>query len=214
VAPNTRVRVEGVRGEQHRLALARGEIAAYIWAPPRRFAVETSSALAVDLGCAYTLSVDAAGRGRVHVTMGWVGFAKDGRESFIPEGAECATRPPVGPGTPYYSDAPAALRASLERLDFERLSARDRDATLARVLEAARSRDAFTLWHLLARTGGAERERVYTRLAALAPPPAGVTPDGVLRGDARMRDLWWNELGLGSTGWWREWEGEWPGEHR
>ena len=66
----------------------RGTIHARIWAPPRFFFVNTPSAVAIDLGCEYTLQVDDAGAGLMRVTPGWVGFESDGRESFVPEGAD------------------------------------------------------------------------------------------------------------------------------
>ena len=64
-------------------------------------------------------------------------------------------------------------------------------------------------WILLSRLEGAERARVFDSLAALVPPPADVTRAGILRGDAAMRDLWWDELGLGSAGFWRLWTSRW-----
>jgi hypothetical protein len=67
-------------------------------------------------------------------------------------------------------------------------------AALDSVLEAARPRDTLTLWHLLARVEGDERARVYERLAALAPPPDGVTREGVLRLDRDMLDAWKAQL--------------------
>ena len=92
------------------MALDRGRIRALIWAPPRYFFVNTPSAVAVDLGCAYTLDVDPRGWGLVHVTSGWVAFEHGERESFIPQDAVCATRPRFGPGTPHYDDASAGAR--------------------------------------------------------------------------------------------------------
>jgi hypothetical protein len=56
------------------MELARGTMHATIWAPPNQFFVETPSTLAVDLGCAYTLTVDEDGGGLVTVLVGWVGF--------------------------------------------------------------------------------------------------------------------------------------------
>src|SRR5205823_7968815 len=87
VEPNSRVRLIRSRPGEHRMALDRGRIAAQIWAPPRYFFVTTPSATAIDLGCAYTLDVDAAGAGMIRVTHGWVAFEYEGRESFIPQGA-------------------------------------------------------------------------------------------------------------------------------
>jgi hypothetical protein len=42
-------------------------------------------------------------------------------------------------------------------------------------------------------------------MAALVPPPDGVTLDAVLRGDRRATDRWWNALGLDDASWWRLW---------
>jgi hypothetical protein len=47
-------------------------------------------------------------------------------------------------------------------------------------------------------------------MAALVPPPVGVTREGILRGEHQMMDQWWNELGLNSASWWRLWKGPWP----
>src|SRR6185295_97269 len=124
--------------------------------------------------------------------------------------AECHTRPGSGPGTPYYKEASASFKSALTKLDFQKLSAAEREAALTTVLSEARKEDAFTLWHLLTRTSGSERTRVYDRLAALVPPPSGVTRDGVLQGDRPMLDRWWDELGLMDTTWWRMWKGPWP----
>ena len=88
-----------------RLSLERGTIHAVIWAPPGQFVVDTPSAVAVDLGCVYTLHVDDSGAGLLRTTMGWVGFKLNGHESFIPAGAVCKTQPKTGPGTPYFEDA-------------------------------------------------------------------------------------------------------------
>ena len=72
--PRTRLRLLNTRVGHHSLELARGTMHATIWAPPNQFFVETPSTLAVDLGCAYTLTVDDEGAGLVSVLVGWVGF--------------------------------------------------------------------------------------------------------------------------------------------
>jgi hypothetical protein len=171
------------------------------------FFVETPSAEAVDLGCAYTLDVDADGAGLLRVEHGWVGFRDNGRESFIPQGAMCATRRGRGPGTPYYSDAPPDFVRALAALDFG--GAGGRAQALEAALSLARSRDALSLWHLLTRTRRDERGQVFDRLSQLAPPPAGVTREGVLAGNHAMLDAWWDTLGLESASWWRMWETPW-----
>jgi FecR protein len=209
VDPNTRLQLVQARGREHRMALEKGTIHAQIWAPPKFFVVDTPSAVATDLGCAYTLQVDPSGAGLVRVTSGWVGFEYKGRESFIPEQAVCPTRPGVGPGTPYYEDAPAGYAAALTILDFGLPGDAARAAALETVLSTTRKRDALTLWHLLMRGTMDERRRVFDRMAALVPPPAGVTKEAVLREDRRATDRWWNALGLDNASWWRLWIRQW-----
>jgi FecR protein len=208
VESNTRVQMVGARGGEHRLSLAEGRIQATIWAPPRFFFVETPSAVAVDLGCAYTLDVDPQGAGLLRVLHGWVGFEHEGRESFIPEQALCRTRPRVGPGTPYFENAPRALVDALAAIDFGDAAAKR--AALDVALAVARRADALSLWHLLTRVERGDVGRVYDRLAGLVPPPDGVTREGIARGNRRMLDEWWNELGLRSASWWRLWKAPWP----
>ncbi len=210
VDPGTRVRLVTTRAGEHRLQLAQGTLHALIWAPPGQFFVDTPSSTAVDLGCAYTLQVDQTGAGLVRVTTGWVGFEFRGREAFIPAGAVCATRPGVGPGTPYYEDMPAATRDALATLDFGHATSDARAAALTRVLTDAREHDAVTLWHLLSRVeSSAERDRVFDRLASLVPPPEGVTRDSIRAGNREMLDRWWDRLGLGDADWWRMWKQPW-----
>lgn len=190
IGPNSRVRLLGTRSTEHRLALQRGRLHAMINAPPRLFIVETPSATAIDLGCSYTLEVDDAGRSRLHVTSGWVALVLRGREAIVPAGAVCLTEPGKGPGTPYFDDASPEFRAALTRIDFQGGGAKDLNVLLAE----AREYDTLTLWHLLSRLRGAERARVYDRMASLIPPPNGVTRAGVLKLNRAMLELWKQEL--------------------
>jgi hypothetical protein len=209
--PSTRLRLLTMGAGLKRIALDRGTIHTYIWASPGEFVVDTPSAMTVDLGCAYTLQVDDSGAGMVRTSMGWVGFKLNNHEAFIPAGAACATRPKVGPGTPYFEDASAEFRSALARFDFEDSTPPQRARDVAIVLGAARKRDALTLWHLLPRVDQGHRVLVYDRLRQLAPPPRGVSKEGVFRLDQPMLDLWWNELGFDDISVWRHWERSWAG---
>ncbi|MDT4968847.1 MAG: hypothetical protein QOJ64_3584 [Acidobacteriota bacterium] len=186
IEPNSRVQLVGTNSREHRLAMTQGRLHAMISAPPRLFIVETPSAVAIDLGCSYTLEVDKIGRSILHVTSGWVELESKGRESIVPAGAECITQPGKGPGTPYFDDASGKFRDALTQLDFHNGGAR----ALAVILAESRADDTLTLWHLLSRTRGPDRSRVYDRMAALVAPPTGVTRDGVLRLDKGMLGLW------------------------
>lgn len=211
VEQSTRLRLMTKGVGLNRIALDRGTIQVFIWATPGQFVVDTPSARTVDLGCAYSLQVDDSGAGLVRTSMGWIGFTLNGHESFIPAGAACATRPKTGPGTPYFEDASPEFRAALSRFDFDDSTAQQRAADLAIVLHSSRPRDAFTLWHLMMRVDQNQRSLVYERLRGLAPPPAGVTREGILRLDQPMLDLWWNQLGFDNISIWRRWERSWSG---
>jgi FecR protein len=200
LGPDSEMRAAGSR----KLRLDRGELHAFIWAPPREFNVDTPSARAVDLGCEYTLEVSAGGDELLRVMTGWVAFQFEGSESFIPAGAECATNVRTGPGIPYFEDAPAALREAAAK--FEPGDA----AALDRILEAARPRDGLTLWHLLTRVPAAQRGTAFDRFAQLVKLPADVTRDAVVERDPAAIDLCWDALELENTSWWRGWERNWP----
>jgi hypothetical protein len=206
IDPNSRVRLVQTDANRKRIQLDVGTIHAAIWAPPGTFVVDTPSAVAIDLGCSYTLHIATDGSGTLRTTFGWVGFHLNGRDSFIPAGAMCATRPELGPGIPYFEDATPAFREAIAQFDSSPENSAARSAALATILSEARKHDALSLWHLLSRTTAAEREQVYARFAAIVPPPEGVTRGGILNLDQSMLDLWWNSLGLGKISTWRFWE--------
>ncbi|HXD30740.1 MAG TPA: zf-HC2 domain-containing protein [Pyrinomonadaceae bacterium] len=191
IDPNTRVRLIETKPTEHRLELAQGRLSARIWAPPKLFYVDTPSAVAADLGCAYSLEVDDKGATLLRVTSGWVALQLKDRESMVPAGAACATRPGVGPGTPYFEDATQDFREALRKIDFEEGYKQE---SLNSLLAAARVRDTLTLWHLVARVSGDDRARVYDRMAELVPPPEGVSRDGVLALNQQMLDSWKGKL--------------------
>jgi len=190
VGPNTRVRVVTERPGEHRLALAKGEIQAKISAPPKLFFVETASGTAVDLGCEYALNMDEDGSGLLKVTKGWVSFQWKGLESLVPAGASCRTHAQAGPGIPYFDDASDNLKEALDAFGFEKAST---DA-LSVILHESRVGDTLTLWHLLSRVDLAERNRVFDRIAALTPLPAGVSREQVLKLDPQTLNRWKEEL--------------------
>ena len=193
VDPNTRVRLLATKPTEHRLELARGQMSARIWAPPRLFFVDTPSAVAADLGCAYTLIVDDSGSSLLRVTSGWVALELKDRESVVPAGAACQTRPGIGPGTPYFEDAGPEFLNALAALDFES-NAAAKSRALNHLLQTARVKDTLTLWHLLARVDGEERSRVFEKMNSLVAPPSDVTREGILKLDSAMLNKWKEKL--------------------
>jgi len=214
VEPESTLRLLAARERDQRVALERGTLHARISAPPRWFTVETPGARAVDLGCAYTITIDGEGEGSIEVVSGWVALAGEGKESFVARGARASLSRRRGPGTPVYFDAPATLGEAIERLDAGAVGP-ERAAEVERALRSARPRDAMTLWHLLAgSTDRGERARIADRLDALAPPPEGLDRGALLDGDRDALDARWSALGLGSADFWRIWRQPWPPSRR
>ena len=197
IGPSSNITLVSTRSRRHRLRLDRGTIVARTWAPPFTFSVDTPSGLASDIGCAFTLQHDEQS-GSVHVTSGWVDFDGDDRSALIPAGARVELRGD-NPGTPFYDDATPAFRAALRAFDFG-------SGSLDAVIEAARPRDAMSLLHLLERVEPAHRPLLFDALSTIAPPPAGVTREGVLARDLKMLEAWRQSLGLGGVKrWWLYW---------
>jgi hypothetical protein len=183
------------------LHLDRGSLTASIFAAPRLFQLGTPSGMAVDMGCIYTAEVDMDGSTRLRVDLGQVSFETEGRKVLVPFGASTRAWPGVGPGTPVWDDASAEFVAAVAR--YDELTLRERgapdraqlDAALAAVLATERPQDSLTLWHLLAHARADAAAPVYERLAALLPPPAGVTREACLAGDGAALLAWRDALG-------------------
>jgi glucose/arabinose dehydrogenase len=193
VGPESRVRLLAATRDEQRLALDHGTIEARIVAPARVFLVETKAALAVDLGCAYTLTSDSTGNGLLHVTSGWVELRNGARLTIVPRDAYAVIRAHQGPGTAYGPDATAAMKQALEDYDFS--DDRDEGYLVRAVVAAAVHRsDGVTLLNLLVAAPDSLRPLVYDRLVQLVPPPAGVTRAGALAGERGMLNRWWDDL--------------------
>lgn len=190
IQPNSRVQLVETSLTEHRLSLTRGVLKAKILAPPRLFIVDTPSAVAVDLGCEYTLEVDKDGNSKLHVITGYVALERDGRESIVPAGAFCLTRRGQGIGTPFSEDASLEFQNALFRFDFQNGGSE----VLEKIFKESGFYDTLTLWHLLSRTRATDREKVFDALARYVKPPAGTTREGILRLDKKMLDQWWKEI--------------------
>jgi hypothetical protein len=190
IGPGSRLRLLGADASEHRLSLERGTMHASIDAPPRYFLVQTASALAVDLGCAYTLTVDERGNGVLTVEEGEVELQLGDVRVAVLAGNSASLRDGRGPGLPHPSIASDSLRRAVAAYDADPSNI----AALDRVLAATDASSTITLWHLLQRADPAQRERVYARLAAISPPPATATRERIVRGESGALQRWRTEL--------------------
>jgi ferric-dicitrate binding protein FerR (iron transport regulator) len=195
VERNTRLRLLETRPGEHRIKLERGTMHAQVWAPPRLFFVETTSATAIDLGCAYTLKVDDAGQSLLYVTTGLVELDSRGRASTVPAGDYAKTRKGAGPGTPYAAESSAAMQHAIDVIDFDP-DAQAKTAAVETILTEVQPRDLVTLWHLLPRVDSTSRGHIYERMLTLSDAPEGVTVAGIMKLDPEMLGRWKSKLGL------------------
>jgi hypothetical protein len=191
VEPGTAIRRRGAIG---RLALLHGTVSAQVTAPPRLIVVETASARAVDLGCAYSLSVDDAGTGRLRVTSGYVALETADRSVLVPRGAEAALHAGAAPGTPVFADADAGLRAAIDRVDASLTAGALDEQALARALVAARLRDTLSLFNLLPRLPAAARAPVLDAMLALGAPAPADGRAALLAADPGALERWRHTL--------------------
>lgn len=208
--PGSRVQLVRAEAREHRLALAHGTMYARIWAPPRFFLVQTANALAVDLGCVYSLTIDEQGAGELSVESGQVELIEGTRRALVPAGNIVSVRPGIGPGLPMPKAAAPEFQQAVRLLE----SALGERGALEIVLGLSSPATSITLWHLLQRVGIEDRDRVYQRLAELAPAPDGVQPAAVLALEPRALRSWKELLEsswtLESVPWWkRTWRKAW-----
>ena len=112
LAPGTRVRIVATSAARQTLQLAHGTLAAVIAAPPRQFVVTTPRAVVTDLGCAFELTVDDAGRGRLAVSGGRVAVSDGAAREVVVEAGARVELSESGPGVPFAIDAVAPTSPS------------------------------------------------------------------------------------------------------
>lgn len=197
VGPNTRLSLLQTTRDHEEARLDQGTIHAEVSAPPYVFLVHTPSAYALDMGCAYTLSVNPDGSGTLEVTEGWIQFQHGWIQSMVPAGADAEMQPGYGPGAPYFADASQRFRDALHIVNFDFDRPQARSTALTVVLADARNRDAFTVLNLLHRVAPEDRGRAFDRLAQLLPLPPSVTRQDAIDGNWNAFSVVWDQLGIG-----------------
>lgn len=177
--PGARLLARAAEPGRHRFYLEQGSLTASITAEPGAFGVDTPAGSSVDLGCLYTLDVDAAGDTTLAVTLGRVSFthARSGRDAYVPAGASMSASVDEGPLSPLWETTSGEWRAAVAELDR---AAEPSAAALAR-LDA--SEDTLALWHLLQAPSAATRAAAFERLRQLVEPPLEVARAAIVEAD-------------------------------
>ena len=194
VGGDTAVTLRSTASNRHRLALEEGTVRVKVWAPPFSVTFRTPAGEVSDLGCEFELRV-AGGSSQVRVMSGWVHLENDVGESLVPAGASSIMQAGALPAVPVFDDAsPGFVEAVREH---ERSP--DDASAIDRLIALARTRDVFTLLHLVQRRSPtAAAARFAARAAELLPPPPGVDPAAIAAGDRTGLDRWMDEIDLPS----------------
>ena len=184
LGPATLVRLDRTSATGHHLSLERGHMHAKVDAPPRLFAVATPMTDVTDLGCEYTLDIDATGAGSVRVSFGKVELGSGSALVVVPEGTHAAILAGHRAGLPVADGS--ALEPEIEALQAGAPGA------VETLLAHATPRDAITLVNLAAVTDPARRRPILERLNELSPPPGGIDLDDVA--DPAMFELWRDDV--------------------
>lgn len=192
LAPGTRIRLDvSEENKRQQLHLEHGRMHARVIAPPRIFAITTPSTGVTDLGCEYTIEINAKGAGWIEVQSGRVELETSAPAMIVaPACTSARMRENKQPAVPMYTAASPALRAAV--LDFEE----GKPDALTRVLELAGKDDAITLANLAVLVANTDRELVLNRLAVLSPPPAAITVRDALA-DGAVLEKWREDIILG-----------------
>ena len=204
LAPGTRIRLDvSEHDKRQQLHLERGKMHARVIAPPRIFAITTPSTGVTDLGCEYTVEIDAKGKGWIEVQSGRVELETSAPVLIVaPACTTARMREAKQPSVPVFTAATPALRAAV--IDFED----GKPGALSRVLDVASKDDAITLANLAVLVANdsstqvacgppcTDRELVLQRLAVLSPPPAGISVKDAVA-DAAVLERWREDIILG-----------------
>lgn len=181
LAANTRVRLDRSEANQRQeIHLERGRMHARVTAPPRIFAVTTPSTNVTDLGCEYTIEIDAKGKGWIEVQSGMVELESAAPAVVVaPAGTRARLREGRAASLPVSVTASAAVR------DAVRAWEEGTPDALTTLLAVVSPDDAITIANAAVLIPG-DRERVLIRLAVLAPPPGGVTVESAVAEPAQL----------------------------
>jgi hypothetical protein len=180
IEPNSKIRfVKSIDGE-NRIELVYGTIDANVLAKPRSFFVDAGKVTAVDLGCAYKISMDEKGDGLLYVKSGRVSLeSAGGRESLVPEGKFCVLKKDFGPGTPFRGDTSPQLKKALMDFDFGECGSQ----CVNIILKNAKKTDAVTLLNIIPRVDDEYKTIVYNKVSNYCAPPKNLPKDSIPRCD-------------------------------
>ncbi len=175
IEPNSKIIfVKGADGN-NRILIEYGTINANMNSQPETFFVEMPSAVASDMGGAYSLTIDSTGDGLLFVKSGKVEIQSPNTGAIIPAGNLVMTKKDVGVGTPFNENSSAKFKNALFNLDFGNCGG----SCVTTLLNSARMSDAISLVNLIPKVENQYKDDFYTKLANFVPPPKEIKSDSL-----------------------------------
>lgn len=170
IEPNTKLMI--VKGEdgKNKLSVEYGTIDADMKQVAEPVPVMLPSAIAMDEGGQYKLTVDHTGDGLFFVKSGTVEVTSGNKQSVATAGTYVMTKKDKGVGTPFAVGTSPLIKKALYDFDFGKCD----QTCISTIVNSATTKDAVTLVNLLPQLEGELKDNVYSRAIVIAPPPPGV----------------------------------------
>jgi len=190
IEPNSKIIfIKGVDGN-NRISVEYGTIESNMRSNPKTFFVEMPSAIAMDMGGDYKLTIDSTGDGLVYVKSGKVEVQSNNREAIVPAGNLVMTKRDLGVGTPFNENSSPRFKNALMNLDFGKCGG----ACVNTLLKNAKVSDAITLVSLISRVESQYKDEVYTKVANFVSPPSRIHSDSLPFFDIEKMNKWIDKI--------------------
>lgn len=190
IEPNSKIIfVKGADGN-NRISVEYGTIEANMKTDSKTFFVEMPSAVAMDMGGDYKLTIDSTGDGLVYVKSGKVEVQSDNRGAIVPAGNLVMTKRDLGVGTPFNENSSARFKNALMNIDFGKCGG----TCLNTLLNNAKQTDAVTLVSLISRVESQYKDEVYAKVANFVSPPKRIHSDSLPYFDEEKMNEWIDKI--------------------
>jgi len=175
VEPNTKLMI--VKGEdgKNRLSVIYGTIDADMKKVENPVPVDLPSAVAMDDGGSYKLTVDGSGDGLFYVRSGQVEVVSGSKQSVVPAGNLVMTRKDKGVGTPFSENSSSVFKKALFNFDFGNCDV----SCVNTILNYADKNDAVSLVNLIQDVDNEYKNQVYAKVASFVAPPRPIPKDSI-----------------------------------
>ena len=186
VEPNTKLMIVKGKDGRNKLSVIYGTIDADMKKVQEPVHVELPSAIAMDEGGSYKVTVDGSGDGLFYVKSGQVEVVSGNKQSVVPAGSLVMTKKDKGVGTPFSNLSSSVFKKALYNFDFGNCDV----SCVTTILNSANKNDAVSLVNMITQVEEQYKDRVYAKVASFVPPPHPVHRDSIPFIDEKEIEDW------------------------